>query len=195
MAAALAMTAAALLAAASPHAGGGRSGGGAGREVLVAARDLPGGTRLGPRDVVRARLPGRRVPAGASRRVEAVRGRTLAGPVRRGEPLTDRGLLGPALLAGYGHERHRERMVAAPVRITDAAAAGLLRAGDRIDVLAGAPEGEAYVVASGVRVVTVPRLPRAGADQGALVVLAVPRPVAVSLAGASARSSLTVALR
>jgi pilus assembly protein CpaB len=207
--------------------------------VLVAARDLPAGARLRTSDVAMARLPAAQLPAGAVTRRADAQGRTLAGPVRSGEPITDRRLLGPALLAGYGRgggdgEGGRGRLVAAPVRIADAAAVALLRPGDRIDVLAGsgagppagagaAPEGDlpgadllkadalkaeaapgargaARVVASGVRVVTVPPPPRAGAgragtgEEGALVVLAVPRRVAADLAGAAAVSPLTVTL-
>lgn len=184
-----------------------RTASGAGNEtepVVVAARDLPAGARLHGDDVAVARLPADRVPDGAVRRLPGARGHTLAGPVRRGEPLTDRRFLGPALLAGYGreHERERERFVAAPVRIADAASARLLRPGDRVDVLAGPRErgGDAEVVAAGVRVLAVPARPgadtTAGEGAGALVVLAVPRGEATALAGAEATSRrLAVTLR
>lgn len=193
--------------------------------VVVAARDLPAGARLHEGDVAVARLPGDRVPDGATRLVSAARGHTLAGPVRRGEPLTDRRFLGPPLLDGYGPGR--DRHVAAPVRIADAASARLLRPGDRIDVLAGPGDrsgehggaggggpdggtaggtgagstGDAEVVASGVRVVAVPApagdgATRAEGGEGALVVLAVPRRVAAALAGAAATSGrLSITLR
>ena len=86
-----------------------------------------------------------------------------------GATITDVRLVGPALLAGYGG-----RLVAAPVRIADAGSARLLQPGDVIDVLAadgasgigdgtaagtagGPVAGEARLVASGVRVVAVPR--------------------------------------
>jgi hypothetical protein len=85
------------------------------------------------------------------------------------------------------------------VRIADAAVAGLLHPGDRVDVLAGA-----RVVATGVTVVAVPGIPgtppatTAGPDGtgpgGALVVLAVPRHTAASLSGAATSSPLAVAL-
>jgi hypothetical protein len=82
-------------------------------------------------------------------------------------------------------------VVRAPVRIADAAAVGLLRPGDRVDVLAGD-----RVVARSVPVVGVPRTPAAGepADGGALIVVAVPRPTAAALSGAAVGSPLGVAL-
>lgn len=86
-------------------------------------------------------------------------------------------------------------MVRAPVRIADAAAVGLLRTGDRVDVLAGA-----RVVARSVPVVGVPEAradePTDGPprDGGALIVLAVPRPTAAALSGAAANSALGVVL-
>ncbi|MFI1094615.1 hypothetical protein [Streptomyces sp. NPDC020917] len=96
--------------------------------------------------------------------------------------------------------RH-EVLVRAPIRIADAAAAHLLRPGDRVDVLAAA-----RVVAAGATVVEVP----ADADEasalsaahdgvgtgvgGALVVVSVPRGTAAALSGAAAASPLAVAL-
>ncbi|MEU7883590.1 SAF domain-containing protein [Microbispora bryophytorum] len=67
-----------------------------GVEVLAAARDLAGG-RLTASDVVVVRLPPDTVPAGAYVPGAPVSGRLLAGPLRRGEPLTDARLLGPGL--------------------------------------------------------------------------------------------------
>ncbi|GAB3908715.1 SAF domain-containing protein [Microbispora bryophytorum] len=67
-----------------------------GVEVLAAARDLAGG-RLTASDVVVVRLPPDTVPAGAYVPGVPVSGRLLAGPLRRGEPLTDARLLGPGL--------------------------------------------------------------------------------------------------
>ncbi|MFD8074293.1 hypothetical protein ACFV3E_16800 [Streptomyces sp. NPDC059718] len=93
-------------------------------------------------------------------------------------------------------------MVRAPVRIADAAAAGLVRPGDRVDILAAA-----RVVARGAPVVAVPSpadgAPGGGATGvdgggfggGALIVLSVPRRTAAALSGAGATSPLAVALR
>ncbi|MER5181850.1 hypothetical protein ABT009_26430 [Streptomyces sp. NPDC002896] len=90
-------------------------------------------------------------------------------------------------------------LVAAPVRIADAATVRLLRPGDRVDVVAadGAATGGAMprVVARGARVTKVPEAARDGAaESGALIVLSVPRTTAARLAGAGATSRLAVTL-
>jgi pilus assembly protein CpaB len=179
-------------------------------EVLAASRDLAGGAALRPGDVDPVALPRASVPDGALTSPSAIEGRVLAGPVRRGEPLTDVRLVGRELLAGYAGEG--EALVATPVRIADAGAAGLLRPGDVVDVLA-ADTGEqgsaaASRIAEAVRVLTVPRSsdegtvgtgPGAGlgADlgDGALVVLATSSDVAARLARAAVTARLSVTLR
>ncbi|MGV9878938.1 RcpC/CpaB family pilus assembly protein [Streptomyces sp. NPDC003006] len=89
--------------------------------------------------------------------------------------------------------------VTAPVRIADAAAVGLLRPGDRVDVIAaeGPPGSGAKprVVAAGARVSEVPEQVEGSAESGALVVLSVPRDTAARLAGAGASARLAVTLR
>jgi Flp pilus assembly protein CpaB len=105
--------------------------------VLVAARDLAAGAALRLADLRSAALPSAAVPAGALRPGAAVLGRLVAGPVRRGEPLTDVRVLGPALLTAVSGGPD---VVAVPVRFADAGAVSLLRPGDRIDVL-GSPPG------------------------------------------------------
>ncbi|GAA0601763.1 hypothetical protein GCM10010394_34170 [Streptomyces crystallinus] len=95
-------------------------------------------------------------------------------------------------------------VVSAPVRIADAETVRLLRPGDRVDVIAAAAppaggsggsvgSGEARLVASGARVTDVPRPRGPSSDEGALVVLSVPRATATALAGAGASSRLAVA--
>ncbi|MFV2177770.1 SAF domain-containing protein [Actinomadura sp. LOL_016] len=100
--------------------------------VLAAARDLPAGATLAPSDVRPVSLPPEAVPSGALRADAA--GRVLAGPMRRGEPLTDVRVIGDRLLRGYGPDK-----VATPIRIADADTVRLVRPGDRIDVLAAPP--------------------------------------------------------
>ena len=85
--------------------------------------------------------------------------------------------------------------VSAPVRIADAATVGLLRPGDRVDVIAGTDDSRrARVVAQGVRVVRVPKSVDADPVEGALVVLRVPRSTAAELAGAAVAGKLAVTL-
>ena len=96
-------------------------------------------------------------------------------------------------------EPDRASAVSAPVRIADAASVRLLHPGDRVDVIAGeAGTRRARVVARDVRVDRVPRSvetgPGGAAEDGALVVLRVPRGTATALAGAGAAGRLAVTL-
>ncbi|WP_406253571.1 RcpC/CpaB family pilus assembly protein [Streptomyces atratus] len=98
--------------------------------------------------------------------------------------------------------RRTARPVSAPVRIADAGAVRLLRPGDRVDVIATGEGGtgtgagaQARVLARGARVAEVPQGPAEGSAQdGALIVLSVPRDTATALAGAGISSQLAVTL-
>lgn len=159
-------------------------------EVVVAARDLPGGAVLRAGDVGVARLPSGSVPVGAV--TTATTGRTLAGPMRRGEPLTDVRLVGSRLAGSL-----RPGLVATPVRLADAGVGALIRTGDLVDVLAApadpAGRGTTTVAAAGVLVLAVPEPGSAGSpDDGALVLLATTRSEALALAGDATADRLSV---
>lgn len=170
--------------------------------VVTAARDLPAGTRVTPSDLRSVQVARSAVPSGALPSVDTVDGRTTAGPVRRGELLTDVRLLGAALLDGYG-----PGLVASPVRIADPAAAELLQVGDTVDVLAApvaeASLGPARVVAAAVPVISVPQqstgglagLDAAPLAEGAFLVLATTPKVAADLATAAVSARLSITLR
>lgn len=166
--------------------------------VVAAARDVPAGARLSAVDLSVVRRAARDLPVGALRDSRLAVGATAISAVRRGEVLTDVRLVGRSAVTGLG-----SGLVATPVRIADAEAVGLLRPGDVIDVLAaGAPEspavGEARLVASAVRVLTVPRTPgRLGPSlgEGALVLVATTTGTATRLAGAAVTDRLSVVLR
>lgn len=100
--------------------------------------------------------------------------------------------------AGAAPERARGTapLVSAPVRIADAGTVRLLRPGDRVDVIAAERTGsDARVLAKGARVADVPQVPAEGsAEDGALIVLSVPRGTAASLAGAAISGRLAVTL-
>lgn len=161
--------------------------------VLTAARDLPSGAVLQDEDLVTVRLPEGSAPAGLARAQEAV-GRTVAAPLRRGEPLTDVRLVGRRLLDGY------PGLVAVPVRIPDAGAAALLRVGDRVDLLATDPAGTApsSVVAPAVQVIALPASDEAtngiGAVTGRLIVVATTQSVAEEVSAQAVRGFLTLTL-
>jgi len=150
----------------------------AGPTVLVAARDLsPGVLRAGDLRSVPLASP----PDGALR-TGAV-GRVLAGPMRRGEPLTDVRLLDSLRLPPGA--------VATPVRIADPDAVRLISPGSTISVLA-AREGEpASVVADEVTVLTIPPTKD---DHGALVVLATTPAQAGALASAQTGGHLSITI-
>ena len=159
--------------------------------VLTAARDIPGGTVLGPDDVRPAAFSSDTVPHGALRRAGQALGRTTAAPLRAGEAVTDVRLVTGTLLDGY------PGTVAAPVRISDAGVVALLQVGDRVDVLAADPRsGRAVALAHRVPVVAVPRAGEEGNAlvPGALVVLGVSEETARTLAGASVGSYLSLTL-
>jgi Flp pilus assembly protein CpaB len=161
--------------------------------VLTAAHDLGSGVVVQGGDLRRTAYLPASVPAGAVTRTVAV-GRTTAGPVRAGEPLTDARLVTSSLLDGY------PGLVAVPVRIGDAGAVRLLRVGDRVDVLAAdtgaGGRGAASVVGRDVPVLAIPRPGEEspGLVTGALVVLGLPEAEARTVAQASVSSFLSVVL-
>ncbi len=158
--------------------------------VVVAARDLTGGTVVRADDVRTVQMPPDVVPAGAFSAEAAALGASVAAPMRAGEPLTDRRVLGAALIDGYP-----AGTVASPVRIEDADVVALLRPGDRLDLYA--PTGDSGLAARIVTDAVVMMLPRADETSrgGALVVLAVSQAEAAEIAEASASSMLSVSLR
>jgi Flp pilus assembly protein CpaB len=159
--------------------------------LTVAATDLPAGTVLATRDLTVARLPPEFAPRGASPAPGPLVGRVLAGGVRAGEPLTDARLVGPGLTALLP-----DGQVAAPVRLADLAVAALVRTGDRVDVLATAPDSaSAEVVADGVVVLAAAH----GADSvddpaAGLLLIAVDDATAARLAAVATTDTLTVSL-
>ena len=158
--------------------------------VVVAAHDLETGTRIGPDDVQLVSMPEAVVPYAAATSVGDVTGGTVAGPMRAGEPLTDKRLVGASLIDGYP-----PGWVAAPVRVADAEAAALLVVGDQVDVYAAQPsEEEARLLVSSAPVVAVPRTEH-GSSPGALVVLAVDDVAAAGLAAASDGAVVSVVMR
>lgn len=159
--------------------------------VVVAARDLPAGQLLRPDDVRVVRLPQDVAPVGVAASAAVLVNRTLASPIRKGEPISDRRVVGDALVAGYD-----AGLVATPVRIEDADVVSLLRVGDHIDVYAAvsADVDDARRVVTDAAVVTLPQV-AADSHDGALVVLAVTPGDAAALAQGSAAGPLSISLR
>ncbi len=167
--------------------------------VVVATRDLSPGTELGAGEVVLRGLPAQAVPDGAARATTTVLGRTLAAPVRRGEPLTDVRLAGPDLARAVSAD---PAAISVPLRLPDPAIAALLHPGAVVDVVTvGERSDEPVVLARGARVLAVlepARAQRAGsttAVEGRLVLVALDAAAATRVAAASLTQSLTVTVR
>ncbi|MDJ0428943.1 RcpC/CpaB family pilus assembly protein [Rhodococcus fascians] len=164
--------------------------------VVTAGRDLMPGTILTAADVAVAEWDSATVPDGAVLDSVDVDGRTLTGPVRAGELLTDVRLLGSrTATAAVGVEA---RVV--PVHLADAGVTDLLREGDRVDVLTvetqenpDAPPA-ARILASGAMVVLVSAEAGGGRQRDRVVLLALPTEDATTVAAASLVSALTVTL-
>ncbi|MGA8994709.1 MAG: RcpC/CpaB family pilus assembly protein [Nocardioidaceae bacterium] len=160
--------------------------------VLTATRDLRGGVVVRAQDVRRTPYDRALVPDGALTGPAAAVGRTTAGPLRAGEPLTDVRLVTSSLLATH------PGLVAVPIRIGDPGAVSLLRVGDRVDLLATDPQSGSVATFLGrdVPVLAIPRVDQEapGLTTGALVVVAVPDGSVARLARASVSAFLSVAL-
>jgi Flp pilus assembly protein CpaB len=156
--------------------------------LTTAARDLPAGTVLGSGDLRTVAVPPEAVPAGV---VDAAAGRTLAAPLRSGEPVTDVRLVGASLAAAH------PGLTALPVRLPDPGSAALLKAGDRIDLVATDPQaGGSRVVAYDAVVLAGPQRSDEGPSApvtGAVVVLGVDPSAVADVADAAARLFLSYA--
>ncbi|MDO9495586.1 MAG: SAF domain-containing protein, partial [Nocardioides sp.] len=115
-------------------------------------------------------------------------GRTLAAPLRRGEPVTAVRLVGPLLTDGS------PGLVATPVRLPDGGMVALLEVGDRIDLVAADPQtGGAEVVAVDLPVLALPRDDASAASglPGRLVVVGASSDEVGDLAAAAVRAFVT----
>jgi Flp pilus assembly protein CpaB len=158
--------------------------------VVKAKSQLPGGLLLSASDLVLDQVVASDVPEGVLTDLNELVGKTLAAPVAQNQMMTLLTTTAARTSAPSGH-------VIAPLRLGDLALTALLRPGDVVDVVAADPEGgePATVVASNVRVVTVPEAPndRAGPDQdGGLVLIEVDSRTAAILAQAAASATLSV---
>ena len=180
-------------------------------DVVVAARDLAVGTRLEAGDLTTAAVPEGVLPPGTVADPAPLVGQLIGAAVSRGEAISAVRLVATE---GTGAWSVPSGTAPVPVRFSDAGAAALLEAGQRIDVLAASSTGDALgtlstvpvarLVAEAVLVLAVaaPADEDAGlfgagsAEQGAspLVVLAASRAQALAIAGAEAGSRLSFTL-
>lgn len=162
--------------------------------VAVAAADLRPGITLGADDVRLEKHSAATLPDGTVADLTGLVGTTLAGPVRRGEILTDARILG-SRLAGL-NAGPDARVV--PVRLADTAVLDVIRTGDVVDVLGvnqADSDAQPRLLATGAIVVLVSaaaKAPGAGADR--VVLVALPRTAATTVAGASLVQSVTLTI-
>jgi pilus assembly protein CpaB len=158
--------------------------------VVKAKSRLPGGMILSVSDLVLDRVVASDVPEGVLTDPNELVGKTLAAPVAQNQMMT-------LLTTTAGRTSVPTGHVIAPLRLGDAALTALLRPGDLVEVVAADPDGgePATVVASNVRVVTVPEAPndRAGpGPDGGLVLIDVDSRTAAMVAQAAASATLSV---
>lgn len=162
-------------------------------EVVVAARDIAPATALTTDDIsLQSRLAAT-VPDGASADLSAVLGATLAGPVRRGEVLTDVRLLGRRLAGATAGPDAR----IVGLHPADHALIELVRPGDVVDVVAAPssdPHADPRIVATGGIVVLVSDK-RNGTNDDRVVLVALPAAAANAVAGAALVQAVTLILR
>lgn len=165
-----------------------------GAAVVVAARDLPIGTTLGPDDVRVTRWPPGLAPSQALTTAQAASGRRLSTPLAKGEPVTLTRVVGSELTAGLGADQ-----VASTVA-TAADVSALVHPGDRVDLLAAPADGSetnasglpASVVARDARVLAVLARTAEDATTGTTLIVATSRSNALVLASASGSRILAV---
>ncbi|MFI5714193.1 SAF domain-containing protein [Nocardia sp. NPDC051750] len=161
--------------------------------VVVAARDLAPGHLLEPADLRLTQLPPGAAPDGAARDPAALAGAVLTAALRSGEVLTDVRTVGPRL-AEVATGTANSRIV--PIRLADTAITEILRAGDRVDVVAAdtTDPARATTLATDAAVVLVsgsPGEPTAGPTER-VVLVALDAHRAAAVAAASLSSALTV---
>ena len=174
------------------------------RTVTAARHDLLPGTTLVADDLVAVARPVDSLAVDSVASSAEVTGRVVAFPVRSGEVVRGRDVVGRGLLDALGAE-----VVATPVRLSDDATLSGVRPGDLVDVLAaraadGGGAAHAEVVAAGVRVLTVG--PVTGSGNGGLLgssggtsapvlLLATTPAQSLAIAAAVVASRLSVTLR
>jgi len=173
--------------------------------VVVAAHDLAPGQAVRAADLRIAEFAAGTLPGGVLHERAPLEGATLTAAMRAGEIFTDVRVVGPRLAAAATGAADA-RIV--PIRLADNAVAGILRSGDRVDVVAaepGSPAPSPQPLAVGAVVVSVPggeksggeraSPDRAGAASERIVLIALDSAHATTVAAASLRTALTVVLQ
>lgn len=167
--------------------------------VIIAAHDLGPGMPLTVDDVAVVTRSAGLLPDGVFADLSKAVGRTVAGPIRRGEILTDVRMLGSRLAELTAGPDAR----IVPLHLSDAAVLDLVRPGDVVDVLGAENSGahspdsatEPRIVATDAVVVLVSAKDKnAGPGSGRVVLLALPAAAANRLAEATLVQTVTLTI-
>lgn len=159
--------------------------------VVVAAREITGGSTLAAGDLKVLAYPAEAVPEGSFRDPPGLVGGEVVATVPARRPLTRADLLDAHSLVAAGK-------VAAPVRFSDADSVTVLRVGSRLDILGQTSADSAVrTVAGNVRVVAMPgdRGGVLGASGGGLVLVEADQSQAAAILTATSVGTLGYVLR
>lgn len=163
--------------------------------AVVAARDLTPGVALTADDVRIEKRLATTLPDGAQTDVDTLVGATPAGPVRRGEVLTDVRVLGTRLTESAAGPDAR----VVPLHLEQTAVLDVVRGGDVVDIVAAPqsdPDAAPRVIATDAVVVLVSAesegLTAAAGDR--VVLVALPAAAANSVAAATLVHTVTLTL-
>lgn len=153
-------------------------------KVLTAARQLSPGSVIGSADYAVAHIPRDLVPAGALSDAQAVKEKTLAGPMSKGEVFVGTRFVGPELAdALTGMEN--SKIVA--VKPAESGIVSVLQVGDVVDIVAASDgENNAAPIATGARV--------ASTGETDIVFLALPAGAAEIVASINIATPITLVL-
>ena len=149
--------------------------------TAVAVADMPIGHEIRPGEVRVVAWPTDTRPAAAASSIDVLLGRRTSAAVRAGEPLSETRVVGPSALAELGGD-----VVAVALSKEPLSSAGLIRPGDRVDIV-GRDDAGARTLVSAATVLTV------ADDAGPIV--AVPMDAAAQVVQAAATDSAAVVLR
>lgn len=169
-------------------------------EIVVAARDLSPGIELAEGDLRLESRATATLPDGYQPDATTVIGTTLAGPVRRGEVLTDVRLLGSRLAESTAGPDAR----IVPVHLADTALLDVTRPGDVVDVLTASnsdtesstdsdtPTRPRVLATEAVVVLVSPKPTGAGNGNDRVVLVALPGRAAHEVAAAALVQAVTL---
>jgi hypothetical protein len=152
-----------------------------GIEVVVSTHAIPANQQVSSGDVKVVRIPADAVPKGALTSTAEALGRRVVHGISEGAVLGADAFSSATLVSQADGE------VLVPVHLADEAAMTLLRVGSNITIVGSSYDGYVTTLASSVRVALLPGESSGGlvsTGSGAVILVACPRNVALTLAGA-----------